>query len=158
MSKVANIEKLFHVKIPKSDAGFTSLAQIDRVRNMMLGLPIPAVANNKKLNPPVGYKFSKKNPFVYEPNEEHFRYLLRAKFYLKQSSYAEVAVWLSEKLETKITAMTLFRIIRNRCPLDEIALPIEKRMELVSMNHAFDARKKDGTNKKILKQLEAEED
>lgn len=157
MSNVSSIEKLFHIKTPKSAPALTTLPQIDRVRNMMLGLPIPVATRNSKLNLPVGYKFSKKHPGMLEPIEEHFRFLLRAKLYLKQSSFAEVATWLSDKLGQKITAMTLFRIMNNRCPLDEIALPIEKRMELAGMNHAFDDRKKEIPAEKLLKQLEKEE-
>lgn len=155
MPKLAKAEKLFHIKTPKSKIKFTSLAQIDRVRNMMLGLPIPVAARNKAMRPPLGYKYSKHNPLMLEPVEEHFRYILRAKLYLKQSSYAEVAAWLSEKIRDKVTPMALFLIIRDRCPLDEIMLPIEKRMELVAMNHAFNDRKKDKTEKELLKELES---
>lgn len=147
------VEKLFHIKSPKVNVHFTSLAQIDRVRNMMLGLPIPALLRNDKIDPPIGYKYSNKHPNVLEPIEDHFRYLLQAKLHLKQSSYKEVADWLTIKLERKITPQSLFKLMHNRCPLDEIRFPIEKRMELVSLNHAFDERKKEYTKKELLNEL-----
>lgn len=142
MEKIsAAVQQALRIKPQKKARVFHSLAQLDRVRNMMLGLPIPKVGRGLAKDAPWGYAFSNQNPMMLEPVERELRLLLRARFYLRQNSYHDVAEWLSDKSGRKITAQGLYKIMKGRCPCNEIALPLKERMKLAFMSHAFSKEK-----------------
>ena len=62
---------------------------------------------------PWGYKQSDKNSYVLEPIEEQLDALEQAEQYLKQSSYKEVARWLTDYTGRKITSMGLWKRIKK---------------------------------------------
>ena len=62
---------------------------------------------------PWGYRQSDKNSYVLEPIEEQLDALEQAEQYLKQSSYKEVARWLTDYTGRKITSMGLWKRIKK---------------------------------------------
>lgn len=103
-----------------------SVAQLDRLRAMMLALPVPSMA--KKV--PWGYRVSAKNPKMLEPIDEHFKYLYEAIHkHLKDCSYKEVATWLSAKTGVPISDEGLTRIHTRRPPDKRVLLPLKERMK-----------------------------
>ena len=63
---------------------------------------------------PFGYKQSDNDKNTLEPIQEQLDALDQAEDYLKRSSYAEVARWLSEYTGRTITAMGLWKRIKVR--------------------------------------------
>lgn len=105
---------------------FKSLAQLDRCRKLCLALPVP-IMNSKRI--PFGYILNPNNKDEAIPNEKAFRCLLKAKQYLKDASYFDVANWLTS-CGYPISDEGLHKLIQNRPPFDEVALPYEERMKL----------------------------
>ena len=62
---------------------------------------------------PWGYRQSDKNSYILEPIEEQLDALEQAEQYLKQSSYKEVARWLTDYTGRKITSMGLWKRIKK---------------------------------------------
>jgi hypothetical protein len=105
----------------------TSIEQLDRLRAMMLALPI----ERKSRFTPWGYKPHKDNPKLLEPIEEHFRLLYEARTkYLKTCSFIEVAAWLSAKTGVYISDEGLTRIMNRRPPDKAVLLSLEKRLKI----------------------------
>jgi len=79
----------------------------------------------KKLNPtnrydrmsgpkvPWGFKTSDYDPYLLIPIEEQLEALYTATEYLRESSYEEVARWLSEYTGRRITGMGLWKRVRT---------------------------------------------
>ena len=62
---------------------------------------------------PWGYKQSQENKYVLEPITEQLEALEQAEQYLKQSSYSEVARWLTEYTGRKISSMGLWKRMKK---------------------------------------------
>ena len=62
---------------------------------------------------PWGYKQSQENKYVLEPITEQLDALEQAEQYLKQSSYSEVARWLTEYTGRKISSMGLWKRMKK---------------------------------------------
>ena len=59
------------------------------------------------------YKQSEENKYVLEPIEEQLEALEQAEQYLKQSTYSEVARWLTEYTGRKISSMGLWKRMKK---------------------------------------------
>ena len=62
---------------------------------------------------PWGYKQSQENKYVLEPITEQLEALEQAEQYLKQSTYSEVARWLTEYTGRKISSMGLWKRMKK---------------------------------------------
>lgn len=96
-----------------------TIEQLDRLRKLMLGLPVPL---DRGGNIPWGYKPHNRKKGWLEPIDECFVALVKAKKYLETCSYREVAKWVSQTTGHHISAMSLFRIMQTRHPDDRAAL------------------------------------
>jgi len=62
---------------------------------------------------PWGYRQSEDNKYILEPIEEQLEALEQAEKYLKQSSYTEVARWLTDYTGRKISSMGLWKRMKK---------------------------------------------
>ena len=92
-----------------------TIRSIERYRRLSRGLPVPVI-RHKGLNPPCGYKLDPNNKFSYIVDEEKFNLLIQARHYLRESSYRDVADWLTKK-GLKISFKGLQKLMKNRPPL-----------------------------------------
>lgn len=88
----------------------------------MLGLALPYA---KKV--PWGYKVGFSS---LEPIDICFKALVLAKEFLLESSYEDVAAWITRNTGHYISANTLNTIMRTRRPDDRAALPRKQRRRL----------------------------
>jgi hypothetical protein len=95
---------------------FKSIEEIERVKSMMLGQPIPKIAYFM----PYGYEVDPENPKMLKPINRHFALLWMAKHHLRSSSYYEVAAWLSKASGKRITHTGLHKLLRQRPPLGTV--------------------------------------
>lgn len=69
-----------------------AVRQIERNRRLSLGLPVDAI----RAEIPIGYKRSEADPLKLVAIPEHYSLLLQARKYLNDSSYKDVAAWLTK--------------------------------------------------------------
>jgi hypothetical protein len=109
---------------------FKTVEELDKLRALMLGLPIP---RNSKIIP-WGYRLStrttKEGKEILTPIEICFKYLVEAKKYLDEATYENIAAWISEESGHSITPMTLHNIMRYRMPDDRAAEEYKDRRKL----------------------------
>lgn len=124
----------YRVDVPNKDIHFhqrlrprfKEIEDLDRIRNIMLGLPVPYLRGIVEY----GYVKHPDNPKMLEPIDAQFAYLVDAKHYLEESSFREVARWLSRVGGRKINHSTLFYIMSRRTPDDRAKLPRAEREKL----------------------------
>lgn len=102
-----------------------SIEHLDRLRKMMLALPIEKLSRI-----PWGYKPSESDPMVLVADEKKFKLLLLAKEYLKQTSLRTVSAWLSKEGNEPMTHEALRKLMALRCPDDRCLLPLEEREKI----------------------------
>jgi hypothetical protein len=102
---------------------FKTVEQLDRLRRMMLGLPVTRISRTI----PWGYKVSDTDPDMLEPVEHMFKLLLEAKKALKYSSYKNIAAWLVQETGVPLNHSSLKSIMDVRQPDDRCALPRAER-------------------------------
>lgn len=116
--------KTYRTNLPKPD--FNSIEDLDRLRNIMLGLPIL----KKSSQVPFGYEVSRNNPLYLIPVQREFDLLVEAKKHLKTCSFTEVAQWLTEHTGRPISHEGLYKIMKHRAPDDRATLPLDDREKL----------------------------
>ena len=120
-----NKSKIIRDRLPKPV--FRTIEDLDRVRNLMLGLHI----RRKSRMIPVGYDISESNTIYLVPIEEELKLLVDAKHFLEKSSFNQVAEWLTAKSGRSITHEGLYKIMRDRRPDDRIKeLTIDEREKI----------------------------
>ena len=102
---------------------FSSIEQLNRLKRIMLGLPV----DKARATIPWGYSEVEGDSKKLVPNEKALRLLIKAKEYLRTCSLDEVARWLSADTGMKISDEGLRLILRDRCPFDEIMLEQDER-------------------------------
>ena len=96
-----------------------------RQRRLMLGLPIEKVGQKV----PWGYKPSKEDPNYLLPIEKCFEYLVQAKEFCDDSTFNDVAEWLTKKCGHSITGEGLRQILIQRMPDDQAKGSYRKRQK-----------------------------
>ncbi len=106
----------------------TLLREQDRQKRLQLALPVPKIRRCI----PWGYILDPEDDTKTSciPVEKAFLCLIRAKEFLKESSYLDVSNWL-KSCGYPISHQGLFRLMNERPPFDEVLLPLEERMKLV---------------------------
>lgn len=122
---MAPSQRIIKDGLPKPLYG--TVDSLTRVRNQMLGLPIRNTGNPQI---PFGYKLSPTNPDYLVPVDSELALLLAAKNYLRNSSYGEVARWLTVESGRAISAEGLYKIMERRAPDDRITLPLHERQKV----------------------------
>ncbi len=115
--------------LPKNRQGtapiFKTVEDLDRLRNVMLGLPIRQLRHTI----PWGYRVSDE-PGMLEPVDEMFVLLVEAKSWLDNSTYKDIADWLSVESGVDITHEGVRKVMERRQPDDRAALPREEREKI----------------------------
>lgn len=115
---------------------FPTLDEFDRHRNIRLGLPIPLATKV-----PWGYGKVEGSKYLI-PHDDLFKYLVEAKKHLASTSYRDVAAWISGETGVELTDWGLQKIMEDRMPFDEAALPLEERLKYsnttISYQHMYD--------------------
>jgi hypothetical protein len=114
-------------RVPKTQ--FKNLDAINRVKKMMLGLPIMRVRSDI----PFAYKVDPNNSQVLLPIDEHFKLLRKGWEYLHTCSFQEVAMWISKESGHDISYEGLRLIYQYRFPLPECELPIDERYRIYQL-------------------------
>lgn len=103
-----------------------TLKELDRVRAMILALPVKFISRTI----PWGYRVSDNDPDILEPIEGHMHLLFQAKKYLDSCSGIEVASWLSQHTKVYISDEGLRKLMSRRPPDKAVLLPLEERQRI----------------------------
>jgi len=102
---------------------YTTIQEMDRHKRFRLGLPI----RRKSRKIPWGYIESEDDVMILEPVDKMFEMLVEAKKQLNNVSYKAIADWLVDRTGVPITCWGVPKLLENRSPFDEAALPREER-------------------------------
>lgn len=104
---------------------FKKVEDLDRLRNMMLGLPVSRVRSTRDI--PWGYRISDEDEWMLEPIDEHFELLVEAKHSLAECTYNELSDWLTVESGVSVSPEGVRKIMERRQPDDRAAWPREER-------------------------------
>lgn len=102
---------------------FKTLEELDRHRSMRLGLPISRGSG------PVPWGYRENDNKGLEPIDICFKILVEAKKHLETSTYKELSAWISQETGVNIGRTGVVRVMEERMPFDEAALPLSERIK-----------------------------